>query len=55
MRRFTAASLADAERGKVVLDALAQLVRLVEPQQRATRVEAGGDLAHDGEALGIRV
>ena len=45
----------DAEGGEVVLDALAQLVRRVEAQQRTGGVAVGGDLAHDPEGVGIGV
>ena len=44
-----------AERGEVVLDALAQLVRFVEPQQRAAGVAAGGHLADDRQVVRIGV
>ncbi len=44
-----------AEGGEVVLDALAQLVRVVEAHQCATVVAAGGDLAHDRQARRVGV
>ena len=44
----------DAEGGEVVLDAGAQLVRLVVPQHRAVVIAACSDLAHDGEITRVR-